>query len=86
MAEPQHLNSHHRRVLEQLQQHPTSRNVEFRDTVSLLETVSDETVQEGNRVRFVLAGEALVLTRPEHKDLDVQQVVDVRAFLAHGGY
>ena len=87
MADPQHLNNHHTRTLEQIQQHPTSHNVEYRATVSLLETIADETVQDGNRVRFVLAGTELVLSRPsDGKDLDVQQVVDVRAFVAHGGY
>ncbi|MFD1721215.1 hypothetical protein [Amnibacterium endophyticum] len=87
MAELRHLNNHHRRTVEQIQQHPTSHNVEYRATVSLLETVADDTAQDGNRVRFTLGGTELVLNRPANgKDLDVQQVVDVRGFLSQAGY
>ena len=38
------------------------------------------------RAVFYVGAETEVLTPPRHKDIDVQQVVDLRRMLTNGGY
>jgi hypothetical protein len=83
---PVHLNDHHRDTLLQIFQHPTSHNVEWHDVVSLLQAVgSVETRHDGKLVVQVGTASA-TLTRPKGKDIDVQQVVDLRHMLTEAGY
>lgn len=85
--EPQpHLSSNHRDTLLQLFQHPTSHNVEWHTVVSLLGAVG--TVEQRHDGKFLVhvGDETEVLTRPKHKDIDVQQVLDVRRMLTGAGY
>ena len=87
MAEPLHLSNHHRDTVEQIQGHPTSRNVDWRAATALLEHIADIEETNGNKVAYTVGGSTLVLNRPaDGKTLDVQQVVDVRAFLTRAGY
>ena len=85
--EPKHLSNHHRATLLQLFQHPTSHNIDFRDVLSLLETVgSVEQRSDGKYAVRVAAENELFLTRPAGKDIDVQQVVELRKILTNAGY
>ena len=54
--------------------------------LSLLEAVG--TVEERHDGKYVVhvGGETEVLTRPKHKDIDVQLVVDLRRMLTGAGY
>jgi hypothetical protein len=81
-----HLNNHHRDTLEKIFQHPTSHNIEWLDVISLLETVG--TVVESHDGKFVvtLGSETETFVRPNHKDVDVQTVVDLRRMLHGAGY
>jgi hypothetical protein len=84
--EHQHLNNHHRDTLEKIFQHPSSHNIEWIDVLSLLETLG--TVVENHDGKFVVAlgGETETFVRPNHKDVDVQTVVDLRRMLRAAGY
>ena len=84
--EPAHLNNHHRDTLQQIFQHPTSHNIEWPAVLSLLEAVG--TVEERHDGKYVVhvGDETEVLTRPKHKDIDVQLVVDLRRMLNGAGY
>jgi len=86
VPEPVKLNNHHRDTLLRIFQHPTSHNIEWLDVVSLLSVVG--TVQEHKDGRFEvrLGSEVQVFERPRHKDIDVQQVVDLRRMLTGAGY
>lgn len=80
------LNRHHRDILERIFQHPTSHNIEWHDVVSLLGVVG--TIEEHRDGKFevrVGAG-VLFLERPRHKDIDIEQVVDLRRLLTGAGY
>ena len=85
-TEPKHLNNHHRDTLQQIFRHPVSHNIEWRAVLSLLEFVGDvEEVHEG-RFRVALGPETETFDRPKGKDIDVQQVVDLRRMLKNAGY
>ena len=83
---PEHLNSRHRDTLLQIFQHPTSHNVEWPAVLSLLEAVG--TVEQHHDGKYVvtLGTDREVVTPPKHKDIDVQQVLDIRRMLTSAGY
>lgn len=84
--EPVHLNNHHRDTLVRIFQHPTSHNIEWPDIASLLTVVG--TIEEHREGKFEVhvGTEVQFLERPRHKDVDVQQVVDLRRMLTTAGY
>ena len=84
--EPEHLSNHHRDTLLQLFQHPTSHNVQWHDVVSLLEAVATVEVRHDGKYVVRLGTDTEVFVPPKHKDLDIQQVVDIRRMLSDAGY
>jgi hypothetical protein len=84
--EPAHLSGHHRDTLLQIFEHPTSHNIEWHDVLSLLNEVGSVEERHGNMFRFEVGSESGVFTRREGKDIDVQQVVDLRRLLTSAGY
>ena len=83
---PEHLNSHHRDTLLQIFQEKTNHNVEWHDVMSLLEAVGSVEQQHDDMFVFRLGQETEVLRRPSEKDIDGQQLVDLRRILTSGGY
>ncbi len=85
-AAPEHLSQHHRTTLRHIEDHPTSHNVEWNDVIALLNEVAD--VREEHDGKFVvkLGDERIVLTKPKHKDVDEQMVIDLRHLLTSAGY
>jgi rubrerythrin len=81
-----HLNAHHRDTLSRLFQHPVGHNIEWHDVLSLLEAVA--TVEETHSGKFLvtLGNETETFEAPRHKDIDAQQVVDLRRMLKGAGY
>src|SRR5580658_3603970 len=84
--ESAHLDSAHRDTLSHLFQHPASYNIEWHDVLSLLEAVGS--VEERHDGRFVVTvgSETLTLEQPRDKDIDIQQLVDIRRVLRNAGY
>jgi len=85
-AEPHHLSPNHRDTLLQIFQHPTSHNIEWRAVLSLLEAVGEVEERKDGKVRVALGDEIEVFVRPKHKDIGVEQVVDLRRMLTNAGY
>jgi len=83
---PEHLNPHQLHTLLQIFQHPTSHNIEWHDVVSLLEAAGSVELRHDGKYLVRVGGENVVLTRPKHKDIDVQAVVDLRRMLTGAGY
>jgi hypothetical protein len=83
---PDRLNSHHRDTLAQLFAHPAGHNIEWHDVLSLLEAVA--TVKEAPHGRYLvtLGTETETFEPPKHKDIDAQQVVDLRRMLKNAGF
>jgi L-asparaginase/Glu-tRNA(Gln) amidotransferase subunit D len=83
---PVHLNNHHRDTLVSIFQHRTSHNIDWKAVESLLEVVGT-VVQTGDDKFHVQIGEEQeVFIKPRHKDLDTQQIVDLRRMLTNAGY
>jgi len=77
--EPMHLSGHHRDTLLQILQHPAGHNIEWRAVLSLLDAVASVEEQRDGRFLVTLGEETETLERPRDKDIDLQQVVDLRA-------
>lgn len=86
LPEPEHLSNTHRDTLLQIFQHPTSHNIEWQAVLSLLEAVGSVEERHDSKFLVHVGDETEVLTRPKHKDIDVQQVVDLRRMLTSAGY
>jgi hypothetical protein len=80
------LNNHHRDTVRKLFEHPPSRDIEWREVESLLEAVGTVTKEPNGKVRVTVGAETEVFHPPHGKDVDEQQIVDLRRMLANGGY
>jgi len=83
---PLHLSENHRNTLYHLERHPTSHNLEWPDILALLQEVADVTEEHDGTFRVRLGQSDLFLTRPHHKDIDEEMVMDIRRLLRENGY
>ena len=83
---PEHLSGHHRDTLRQIFQPETNHNVEWHDVMSLLRAVGTVEQPHDDMFLFRLGEETEVLRRPDGKDIDGQQLVDLRRILTSAGY
>jgi hypothetical protein len=81
-----HLSSHHRDTLAQILHHPVGHNIEWRAVTSLLEVVATVEEAHGGKLLVTLGGETQMFEPPRHKDIEAQQVVDLRRMLTNAGY
>jgi hypothetical protein len=86
LSGPEHLNGHHRDTLLRIFQQDTNYNVEWHDVVSLLEAIGSIEQQHDDMFLFRIGQETQVLRRPSDKDIDGQQLVDLRRLLTSAGY
>jgi hypothetical protein len=80
------LNNRHRDTLERIFSHPSSGNIEWRQVLSLLETVGTTTVEHNGKVKVTLGPETEILQPPRGKDIDQQTIVDLRRMLTQAGF
>jgi len=85
-SEPAHLNNNQRDTLLQVFQHPTSHNIEWPAVLSLLEAVGTVEERHDGKFHVRIGAETEVFTRPRRKDIDVQQIIDLRRMLTNAGY
>jgi hypothetical protein len=83
---PAHLSNHHRTTLRELFQHPVSHNIEWRAVVSLLEALGSVVEHRDGKVAVTLGPDTQFFDPPAGKDIDTQQVVDLRRMLTGAGY
>ena len=83
---PSHLNNHHRGTLAKIFNHPAGHNIEWPAVLSLLEVVGSVEPRADGRFLVTVGSETETLERPRHKDIDTQQVVDLRRMLGNAGY
>lgn len=79
------LNNHHRDTLRKIFDHPASGNIEWRQVLSLLETVGTVEEEHNGKFKVTLGAETETLARPHGKDVDRQMVVDLRRMLTGAG-
>jgi hypothetical protein len=82
---PTHLNSHQRDTLTQIFQHPVGHNIEWHAVISLLESVGSVAETHSGKYLVTLGSETETFESPRHKDIDAQQVVDLRRMLKGAG-
>ena len=83
--DPEHLNNHHRDTLLKSPA-PDSHNIEWHAVLSLLEAVGSVEERHDGKYAVQVGTETEITRRPKHKDIDVQQVVDLRRMLTTAGY
>ena len=86
MTEPEHLSGRHRDTLNQLFEHPVSRNVEWRAVLSLLGEVGSVTTHHNGKIAVTVGPRTEFFDPRGEKDLDAQTVVDIRELLASAGF
>ena len=80
------LNNHHRETLKKILDHPASGNIEWRQVLSLLETVGTVEEEHNGKFKVKVGDEAETLDRPHDKDVDRQMIVDLRRMLTGAGF
>ena len=86
MTEPMHLNNQHRDTVAKILQHPASHNVEWHAVLSLLQYIGQVDERHDGRFKVTIGGETEIFDKPKHKNIDEQQVVDLRRLLRAAGY
>ncbi|HTS99408.1 MAG TPA: hypothetical protein VMI33_22590 [Streptosporangiaceae bacterium] len=86
MADPVHLSNHHRTTLRQLFEHPVSHNIEWRAVLSLLEAIGSVEEHREGKVAVTVGSQSEFFETARQKDLDVQEVLDLRRLLSTAGY
>ncbi|AMM22708.1 hypothetical protein AX769_21535 (plasmid) [Frondihabitans sp. PAMC 28766] len=85
--EPQsHLTSHHRSTLQHILQHPSSNNVTWQDALSLLDEAGTVSIGRNGEITLTLGDETESFDPGTRKDLDVENLVDLRRMLAGAGF
>jgi hypothetical protein len=85
-ADSVHLNNHHRDTLLQIFRHPAGHNIEWRAVLSLLQALGSAEERHDGKFVVTLGPETETFERPLGKDIDSQQVVDLRRMLRNAGY
>lgn len=79
------LTGHHLVTAERILSHPTGHNIEWREAAAMLAELDAISEESNGRYVVRLGGEYQVFDRSRGKDLDVQQVVDLRRMLQAEG-
>ena len=85
VGEPPHLSGRHRDTLRHVLGHPLSHNVEWHSLLALLREVGS-VEEQGEFVAVEAQGQRVVLARPHGKDVEADDLVEVRRFLETLGY
>lgn len=81
-----HLNNHHEDTLSAILNHPVSHNIEWKDVVSLIAAVGDIEEKHDGKFLVKIGPESETIERPRGKDIDTQQIVDLRRMFSNAGY
>lgn len=79
------LNRKHARVLQEVFGHPLPHNLEWTDVVSLVNHLGSVLERHDGNYEFSIGTTSEVFKRPHHKDVEVEDVVRLRAFLKRAG-
>ena len=66
--------------------HPTSHNIRWADTISLLEHVGEVEERHDGKFKITVGPETEIFERPQSKDIGTQMVVDLRRMLRNAGF
>ena len=80
------LSHHHRATAEKILAHPASGNVEWRQVLSLLESIGEVSEGHDGHLKVTVGPETETFHRPRDKDVDEQTIVNLRRLLVQAGY
>ena len=80
------IGHHHRDTLEKIFSHSSSGNIEWREVVSLLDTLGSTNWSHNGKLKVTLGAETEVFQPPSGKDIDEQMLVDLRRMLSNAGF
>lgn len=80
------LSGRHEDTLQRIFTHPSSHNIEWRQVRALLSEVTTVTEHDDGRIGIRAGDHEVVLPRPRNKDIDMEELVDVRRLLEELGY
>jgi hypothetical protein len=63
-----------------------SHNLEWKDVLSLVAAVGSVEEKHDGKFMMTLGDESETLERPRHKDVNAQEVLDLRRMLTNAGY
>lgn len=86
MSDANQLSHNHRATLAKIFQHPVSHNLEWHDVRSLLGAIAEVEEKRDGKITVTVNGRSETLERPRHKDLDAQEVLDLRRLLESAGF
>ncbi|MGA7834934.1 MAG: hypothetical protein WCA31_06955 [Acidimicrobiales bacterium] len=86
MSDAERLSHHHRATLERIFQHPVTHNLEWNDVRSLLNAIAVVEEKKDGKITVTLNDASQTFERPKHKDVDAQEVIDLRHLLESGGF
>jgi hypothetical protein len=84
--QPPRISGRHQDTVRQVFAHPLSHNIEWRAVVSLLREISDVEERSDGKVEVKSDGQTFVFTRPRQKDIDANEVVELRRLLETLGF
>jgi hypothetical protein len=76
------LDNEQRKTLEQIVDHRSGANIEWRHVRALLEALGTVTEEHNGKVRVTVDGVSEVFERPREKDVDEELLSDLRRLLA----
>ena len=85
-GQPVHLNNHHTDTLSTILANRTGHNIRWVDAISLIEALGSVEEKHDGKFKITVGNEIEVFHRPRHKDLETQQVIDLRRMLRNAGY
>ena len=80
------LTGHHLVTAEKILAHPASHNIEWHDAAALVAEIGSITEESNGRFSVTIGDETQIFDRPRGKDLDTQQIVDLRKMLKSAGF
>ena len=79
------MNRHHLRVLQEIFAHPLPHNLEWNDVVGLIGHLGSALERHDGKYEFQIGTAKWVFTKPHHKDVSVDEILELRRFLTEAG-
>lgn len=80
-----HLNQQHARVLREIFEHPVARNLEWPDVLSLMEHLGNVQQRHDGKYQIQIGTAQTIVERPQHKDVELTELLRLRTFLKEAG-
>ena len=79
------MNRHHVRVLEAIFAHPLAHNLEWLDVLALVNHLGSAVERHDGKYEFQIGAARAVFTKPRHKDVGTDEILELRRFLTEAG-